>query len=96
MKKQYWYAKATYQDILRVTSILIWIFLGIWILLDSWQFNSTVQTSLIILPVNMIALTFVHWYLQQKSGNNARQDRQLLIFFALIIISFTAIWVYEI
>ena len=96
MKKHYWFDNKTYQDRIRLVSILIWIILGIYTFLDSLIVKKTVQTPFLILPVNMIALTLVHWHLQKKSRNNSWQDRQLLIVSALLLISFTALWVYEI
>ena len=96
MKKHYWFDNKAYQDRLRLAGILIWIILGIYTFLDSLIVKKTVQTPFLILPVNMIALTLVHWYLQKKPRNNSWQDRQLLIVSALLLISFTALWVYEI
>lgn len=96
MKKHYWYERATYQDKISLAGILFWIILGTWVLWDSWEFNRQVQTPLLILPVNMIVLTWVYWYLQKKAIKNSRLDRHLLIFFGLIIISVSAFWVYEI
>ncbi len=97
MKKQYWYGNRTYQDKIKLIGVLlIWIVFGVYILLDSWFIRSKFQTPLFILPVNMFALSLVHWYLQKKPGSNAWQDRTLLIISALLLISFTALWVYEI
>ncbi|MGV3586588.1 MAG: hypothetical protein ACO1OF_06285 [Adhaeribacter sp.] len=44
----------------------------------------------------MIVLTWVYWHLQKKALKYSPQDRHLLIFFALLIISVSAVWVYEI
>ena len=96
MKKHYWFDNKTYQNRIRLAGILIWIILGIYTFLDSLIVKKTVQTPFLILPVNMIALTLVHWYLQKKSRSNSWPDRQLLILSALLLISFTALWVYEI
>ncbi|MDB5263713.1 MAG: hypothetical protein JWQ14_2996 [Adhaeribacter sp.] len=96
MKKQYWYERVTYQEQIRIANIIIWIILGAWALLDSWQNNPNVQMPLLILPVNMIALSLVYGQLQKTRGSSTRADRQLLILFALAIIFITALWVYKI
>lgn len=96
MKNNYWYERATYQDLLSLAGIFIWMILGCWGILESWRLNNPVQTPLVILPVNMIVLTFVNWYLKRKTNRTAQQERQLLITGALLIISVSAWWVYQI
>jgi len=71
---------------LPLVNITIWIFLGIWILISNWQQNHSLLTPFIFLPIIMITLTFIRWFLQTKPHQYTRQALWIMTLFAIVIL----------
>ena len=63
-----------------------WIILGSWILLNNWQIKHSLLTPLAFLPVIMIMLACIRWYLQKRPHQYTRQARWIMTVFALVIL----------
>jgi Kef-type K+ transport system membrane component KefB len=71
---------------LLLMNITIWCILGLAILLNNWRQHHTVLTPLAFLPVIMIMLACIRWYLQKKPHQYTRQGQWIMTLFALVII----------
>ena len=71
---------------LLLTNVSIWIILGSWMLLKNWQINHSLLTPLVFLPVIMVMVACIRWYLQKTPHQYTRTGRWVMTVFALVIL----------